>query len=228
MKKNIFTLIELLIVIAIIAILASMLLPALNKAREAARKVECNNRLSQVMKAALFYANDKSEWITTHYTGSMWGMVLEEGNYLTQEVMRCPSVVERGPYWFHDTYGIYRFDLDGKGYYNKKKESHGDFAVKGVNGDESDQIYYKISKMRNTSRILLYADTLIGQGGSRVNTMEWTFNPCIFAEYGAVSPLHGGEANVAFADGHTDGLSTLELRAEGFTSLVENGFLRYY
>ena len=61
MKRNEpFTLIELLIVIAIIAILAGMLLPALNQAKKTARRIDCSSKLGTLAKAYVMYADDHS------------------------------------------------------------------------------------------------------------------------------------------------------------------------
>ena len=65
MKRNrtFFTLIELLIVIAIIAILASLLLPELNSARQMANKAVCINNCKQIFSGILLYTADNGGWM---------------------------------------------------------------------------------------------------------------------------------------------------------------------
>jgi len=66
--KRGFTLVELLVVIAIIGILVALLLPAIQAAREAARRTQCNNQLSQLSKGILmFYDSNK------HFPTAGWG-----------------------------------------------------------------------------------------------------------------------------------------------------------
>ncbi len=61
--RRAFTLLELLVVMAVVALLAALLLPAFARAKNSARRIECLNRLKQWTFAFICYTHDHNDWI---------------------------------------------------------------------------------------------------------------------------------------------------------------------
>ncbi len=97
MRHRDFTLIELLIVIAIISILAAMLMPALGRALERARRASCANNQNQVGLSLQMFSHDNNGRLPVRdddtYSGTLGAFLeLMDGEYLENEqLINCPS-----------------------------------------------------------------------------------------------------------------------------------------
>ena len=109
-----FTLIELLVVISIVALLIALLMPAIKRAREVARLVQCTSNERQIAQAHLAYTGDygrdfSPDWTWSpfdrccdneYWTERLDGTVSEQ--ILTEEALICPSDPEPVYYsWWH-------------------------------------------------------------------------------------------------------------------------------
>lgn len=99
MKKKSFTLIEMLVVLAIISVLMAILLPALRKAREMATGVSCVNNLKQLGVGVSSYAGDYNDYLPSPvrdgWSGRNWVSVMYETHCVLvksrQGILACPD-----------------------------------------------------------------------------------------------------------------------------------------
>ena len=196
-----FTLIELLIVVAIIAILAGILLPALNKALDKSRTISCTGNLKQLASAFIMYEHETGTCPRNKTGGGdkSWWRQLADRNYISKP--KDPSLYTWSPY------GVAlcpsRSDGgDGGGSYG--------YVTTGSNNN------YKQLKqfVRPSQKVLLgdsYSPTaVIGNG------LYWYIFSTSASSGDGIVRRHNGKMafNVSYVDGH---VRTLQYRGSGLS-----------
>jgi prepilin-type N-terminal cleavage/methylation domain-containing protein len=163
-RKEGFTLIELLVVISIIAILASMLLPALSRAKLKARQIGCMSNLRQLTTAAVMYQQDSGAIGYGQYE-NLWMETLIQYYARVDAVRLCPSAQQ--PLKPVRTQGT----AANAWYWNQGKTNWaGGYAINGwlytIKGatmygvSEPQKYFTSDTSIRSTSRTPLFLDSV--------------------------------------------------------------------
>src|SRR5579872_4144083 len=222
-RDQAFTLVELLVVIGVIGILASMLLAALTAAKAKGHGAYCLNNVRQLAMAWMMYADDNNGHLPNNFggldarTNKNWVANLLDWD-LTSDNTNVADLTQAslGPYAGHET-AAYHCPADtalsgiqrSAGWQNRIRSysmnaSVGDagaITASGVNTNNPDYVqFFTYNSIPITSRIFVFLDehpdTIYdGYFVNRAYSRQWSRLPASF---------HQGAGSVSFADGHAE------------------------
>ena len=227
--KHIFTLIELLIVIAIIAILAGLLLPALGAVKERTKIISCVSNLKNFSIGSLRYADDYNDWGfpfpgSNGYSPTLLNARVTAG-YLAptdavnaKKIMKqfvCPSAKYKETSSNYacgavTTAGLitsyaYEFGTSGR----SNNEWYGWFCSSAQNSIYKMGVQRQIPNLRYPGRQITYKGASYQAGSPAIHPMVGdadSYNPgstmYIYNPYISGPRHHGAGNNVVFLDGH--------------------------
>jgi len=201
-----FTLVELLVVIAIIGILVALLLPAIQAAREAARRAECASKLKQLALSMHLYHDAQG---TFPPGAQMSSTSIGSANYFvgwTREIMPYVENSQLRELYVPDVSISDQTDLGAKQFretsvdlYNCPSDFEPELAVPQsgpTNGMEFRTSSYRANAGRGDGFVTWYLYEDVGGGGGPARSSDWqTLGLAWSHSYGALPPTrHTGRA----------------------------------
>jgi general secretion pathway protein G len=210
-----FTLIEMLVVIAIIALLAAILVPTVNGALEKAKRAQCASSLRQVGIAIMTYTTEHDTYIPTVRSGG-WGAgihwIEQISPYLGEEVAdiktgeSVAAITRACPVWKADLgptkpgYGMNPYP----GAYSARFPTGMGWDNFGKHDPSGRNRVYQIDEFKNPSTTILVGDSV--DWHLLIQNNDWWLADNAWGYYSGHPDRHKGSANYLMADGSVAGL----------------------